>query len=187
MISALIPSLFIAAHLFSSPAKVAETPELENSGILVSEWESIPSWEIQVNGSEKTYVYNRPTPQLDKEILDGGAVLVFVKGYDFEGWSRSVSKPVSLPFISGLLNENIHHFYEWNFAGDEGAVSVSLNMHSDLEKIFNEKKGELRFRYLILSPEFLQKNSLSKQELRKMSYSELQRKMQTTAPGIVMN
>ena len=104
-------------------------------------------------------------------MIKSGAVVVFVKGYDFTGFSK-VEKPLGLPFYFMAPDEN-SGTYNWHTEFKEGNINVALQMQGAMEENFLKSSNQIRVRYFVLSPEFLKEHKLNAQALRGISYSKL--------------
>lgn len=133
-------------------------------------WEAVPEWKSNETNGVQVYNFNRNTPELNDAVLNGGAVVVFAKGYDFEGFSRSAEKPMGLPFYIMSANENANDTYNWTTDNTEGNIAVSLKMSKDLAQTFSKAQGNIRFRYFVLPQAFLQAHHLTTQALHQMPY-----------------
>src|SRR5688500_5473310 len=89
----------VASLLFSTPenASARAAAPAPAAAYFSTDWESAPQWNRSVSGNDVTYHFNRNTPELEQQMVQSGAVVVFVKGYDFTGFSKA-EKPIGLPF-----------------------------------------------------------------------------------------
>lgn len=138
-----------------------------------SGWEGVAEWSLNEASGSKNYFFNRSTPELTQAALDEGAVMVYAKGYDFEGFSKSPERPLSLPFYFLSTDEQSPHAYAWRTENSAGSIKVSLHMHDQLEKVYLDARQNIKLRYIILSKDFLQKHHLTTQSVRSKRYKEL--------------
>lgn len=167
-LGSLAASLFFSGPQSSSVKADAPVPA---AAYFSTEWEEVPQWNRSASGNEVTYHFNRNTPQLESHMLKTGAVVVFVKGYDFTGFSK-VEKPLGLPFYFMAPDES-SGTYNWHTESREGHINVALQMQAATEENFLKANNNIRMRYFILSPQFLEQHKLNHQTLRGISYTKL--------------
>ena len=151
-------------------SKVA-TPE--TAATYLSDWETVSHWDSYKENNLHLYFFNRKTPQLNASVINGDAVVIFAKGYDFEGFSKSAEQPLGLPFYLMSTTEKLTDSNAWVSENREGNIKVALSMSKDLESSFLKNNNKIQFRYFVLSSDFLRQNNLTPQSLRSLSYSKL--------------
>jgi hypothetical protein len=156
----------------SKDTTILVTPS-DKTAAFATDWESVPNWKQDKQVDQLYYTYNRSTPELNKTILEGGAVVVFAKGYDFEGFSRGPQKPLGLPFYMMTAAENVTQPYAWYSENSEGSIKVGLKMSPELESTFLKGSENIQFRYFVLPQNVLTQHKLNAQSLRSLSYSGL--------------
>lgn len=163
----------VAALFTSSPETDAAKPATTNpsAAFFSTDWEEVPQWSRTTSGNDVVYSFNRNTPELEQRTVNGGAVVVFVKGYDFTGFSK-VEKPLGLPFYF-MAPEGNSGTYNWNTEYNAGNINVALRMQGGMEENFLKANNQVRIRYFILSPQFMKENKLNAQALRGISYTKL--------------
>jgi hypothetical protein len=142
------------------------------AGNFVSNWETAPSWQSSSSNGITTYFFKRSTPQLTKAAAAGKALVVWTKGYDFEGMTKG-DKPLGLPFTWIPSNERYMHPYTWYYQGTENMVSVGVDMHDEMAPVFNQSRDGIKMRYFVLSDEFMKANGLTGPTLHSLSYDKL--------------
>lgn len=166
-VGALVASLFV-----SNPASAPAEAPIDNSRAFFSTgWEEVSQWTRTVSGNDVVYHFNRNTPELEKQTLKNGAVVVFVKGYDFTGFSKA-EKPLGLPFYF-MAPEEASGTYNWHTQSREGNINIALQIQGASEESFLKANEQIRIRYFILSPQFLKEHKLNAQSLRGISYTKL--------------
>jgi hypothetical protein len=138
-----------------------------------SELENVPAWQFSGGKGTLLATFSRQLPQISSLELQDGIVLVFAKGYDFGGGSKGEEKPVGLPFYMASANETTPQFNACSYYVEEGKVNLVLSMHEGLESGFKTANQDIRLRYFVLPPEFLQQHRLSTMAIRKMPYTQL--------------
>lgn len=126
------------------------------------------------------YTYSRPLEQVSASVLAEGVVVVFAKGYDFEGVSKAEEKPLGLPFYMALASQAALHPYAWSYTPEESKVTVGLSMHEALKPGFEQAQKEIQLRFFVLTPDFLRQHKLTAIAARKMPYSKLVALLNTT-------
>lgn len=137
-----------------------------------TDWEAVPDWKSNESNGVQVYNFNRNTPELNDAVLKGGAVVVFAKGYDFEGFSRSAEKPLTLPFYIMSANDNTNDTYNWTTDNTAGNIAVSLKMPKDLAQTFSKAHSNIRFRYFVLPQNVLEAHHLTPSALHQMPYNK---------------
>lgn len=189
MIRGLFLTLFCTCILLVSNAR--ETPFSHNLFALTnkpsdhavaysSEWESVSAWQVTEGKGTLLASYTRQLPQVTSDLLKEGVILLFAKGYDFEGISKAEEKPIGLPFYMALASELVPHPYAWSYGVEEGKVEVGVHMHQDLKKGFDASASDIRLRFFVLPSAFLQQHKLTPMAARKLSYSQLVALLNTT-------
>lgn len=138
----------------------------------VSGWEVAPAWQSSASNGITTYTFRRSTPQLTREQAMTGALVVYTKGYDFEGATKG-DKPLVMPFTWIPADERYMHPYKWYYEGSDKLVSVGVQMHPTMEPKFNSSTENIRMRYFVLSPDFMKAHKLDGPAVRKLSYATL--------------
>lgn len=164
------PSTF--RHLFS----LVTSPQ----GVFSSDWETVPAWQLDESSGALLYTYSRPLEQVSPAVLTGGVVVVFAKGYDFEGVSKAEEKPLGLPFYMAMANETVSSPLAWSYTPAENKVTVGLSMDAALKGSFEQSRKDILLRYFVLSPDFLQQHKLTPMAVRKMPYSQVVSLLNTT-------
>lgn len=160
------------------PANVLS--QLKSRVAYSSEWENVPAWQFSAGKGTLLATFSRHLPQISSSVLQEGVVLVFAKGYDFEGVSKGEEKPVGLPFYMASSKESEPNLNAWTYALGEEKVTIELSISQSLEAGFKTESSAIRLRYFILPPEFLQQHKLSIMTIRKMPYKELIGLLDTT-------
>ena len=152
-----------------SPVFLSNEPK-KSALFYSSGWETISTWNSTKGSGSTQYSFSKSI-----ENLNGAddLVIVFVKGYDFEGFSKSVAKPLSMPFYTMPSSSNSFNVFSWTTNTSNGKLNIGLNMSDDLQSIFSAAKEKVQFRYFIISQELLKSKKLSEQEVRKTNYSQL--------------
>ena len=138
-----------------------------------SEWETVPSWSTENKNGSLFHTYKRTIPQISKTILDSGVIVVFAKGYDFNGINKSEEKPLGLPFYMLSSIESLSHPQAWSFKIEEGNLIIGLSMHPEVKSFFDNDSKDIQLRYFVLSPEFLKKHNLTEEGVRKSNYNQI--------------
>jgi hypothetical protein len=138
----------------------------------VSGWESAPTWQNALSNGLSVFSYKRNIPQLTRDILAKGAVVVWTRGYDIEG-STKTDKPLGIPFTWIPADERYMHPYTWFYSSSENEVAVGVEMHPQMTDLFQAAKGNVKLRYFLITPEFMAANHLTRPALRSMSYDKL--------------
>lgn len=145
-----------------------------------SGWETVPAWQLTKGSGSLLYTYSRPLEQVSPSVLKEGLVVVFAKGYDFEGVSRAEEKPLGLPFYMALASENAPYPYAWSFTAEQAGVTVALSMNEALKGGFEAAQKDIQLRFFVLTPEFLKQHKLTPMAARKLPYSQLVALLNTT-------
>lgn len=145
-----------------------------------SDWETVPAWQLSAGSGALLYTYSRPLELVSASVVKEGVVVVFAKGYDFEGVSKAEEKPLELPFYMAMASEAVLYPYAWSYAPEEGRVTIGLSMHPDLEPGFESAQKDIRLRFFVLAPDFLRQHKLNPMAVRKMPYNKLVALLNTT-------
>ena len=178
--SILILALFSSFSLLSftekgnPSAKHAPVKALKNKkpAFYSSAWESVAEWSAGEPAEQKNFFFNRRMPELTDAELKEGAVMVFVKGYDFDGFSKSSEKPLCLPFYLMSPDEDSPYTYSWSCETSNGNIKLSLDMHPKLENTFVTGREKIRVRYFVLPKSFLEQKNCTAQSLRGKNYKQ---------------
>jgi hypothetical protein len=138
-----------------------------------SDWETVPSWQLTSGTGSLLYTYTRSLDQVSPTILKEGVVVVFAKGYDFEGVSKAEEKPLGLPFYMAPANEAALNPIAWSYAPEENKVTIGLSMNENLKAGFEQARQDIQLRFFVLTPDFLHQHKLTPLTARKISYSQL--------------
>lgn len=138
-----------------------------------SGWESVPAWQLAAGTGALLYTYSRPLEQVSPSILKEGVVVVFARGYDFEGVSKREEKPLGLPFYIALASEAVPQPVAWSYSAEEAMVTVGLSMDAALKEGFEQAQKDIQLRFFVLSPDFLRQHKLTPMTVRKMPYPQL--------------
>lgn len=150
------------------------------SDVYSSGWETVPAWQLDPGQGSLLYTYSRPFEELSPSMIREGVVVVFARGYDFEGISRREEKPLGLPFYMMPANEANPHPIAWSFAAEGGQVTVGLSMDKALQGGFEQAQKDIQLRYFVISPDFLRQHKLTAMAVRKMPYPQLVALLNTT-------
>ena len=145
-----------------------------------SDWESVSAWQVTVGKGTLLASYTRQLSQVSSAILEDGVVLLFAKGYDFEGVSKAEERPLVLPFYMVLANETAPHPYAWSYGVDAGKVEVAVSMHQALKEGFDSASNDIRLRFFVLPSTFLKQHKLTPMAARSLPYSQLVSLLSTT-------
>ncbi len=174
---ALVTSIF-AISCSKNDAELAvlnesgERPAAAAMGNFVSGWETIPSWQSSTSNGVTLFSFKRSTPQLSRPMLEKGAVVVWTKGYDFEGVTKG-DKPLGMPFTWIPADEKYMYPYIWSYQVSEKNVAVGVQMHSMMEPIFTNSKDAIWMRFFVLSEDFLTAHGMSRADVGKLTYDKL--------------
>lgn len=138
-----------------------------------SGWESVPAWQLAAGTGALLYTYSRPLEQVLPSILNEGVVVVFARGYDFEGVSKREEKPLGLPFYMALSSEAVPQPVAWSYTAEKARVTVGLSMDAALKEGFEQAQKDIQLRFFVLSSDFLRQHKLTRMAVRKMPYSQL--------------
>ena len=179
MIRGLVFSVFYTCFFLtvgarkSSPFPSFVIKPLTTPSAYSSEWETVPSWQFSAGKGTFLATFSRQLPQISSSVLQEGVVLVFAKGYDFEGVSKAEEKPIGLPFYMSSAGEMDAQLNAWTYSSDEGKATIELRLPEVLKSDFEGACQDIRLRYFVVPPEFLQQHQLSAMAIRKMPYSQL--------------
>lgn len=167
-----------ASTLFNNTPFDSVTPKKEitknkSTVALATGWESVPNWSAQAEAGTVSTTYTRATPQLNDAVLKMGAIVVFAKGYDFEGFNKSAEKPLGLPFYMMTLKEDFEKPFAWFSENSVGNIKVGLQMAENMQSEFQKNSNKIQFRYFVLTKDFLQQNNLTPKTAQQLSYSRL--------------
>lgn len=143
------------------------------SAVYTSDWETVPGWQLAEGPGSLLFTFSRSLEQVSSSDLKEGVVVVFAKGYDFEKVSAAEEKPLGLPFYMTLANETALHPYAWSYSSEEKRVTIGLSMDSSLKPGFEQAQSDIRIRFFVLTPDFLQQHKLTAMAVRKMPYGQL--------------
>jgi hypothetical protein len=160
---------------FTSVIKPLTTHSVYSSG-----WETVPSWQFSAGKGTFLATFSRQLPQISSSVLQEGVVLVFAKGYDFEEVSNKEEKPLGLPFYMASPDEMIAQLNAWTYALEEGKATIELKLPEVLKSDFKRASEDIRLRYFVVPPAFMQHHQLSAMAIRKMPYSQLSGLLGTT-------
>lgn len=161
---------------FSSSTSAVTTP----ATVFSSGWESVPAWQLDPETSSLLYTYSRPLEEVSPAVIREGVVVVFARGYDFEGISKREEKPLGLPFYMVSANEAAPHPIAWSYSAEGSQVTVGLSMDKALQGGFEQAQNDIQLRYFVISPGFLRQHKLTAMAVRKMPYSQLVALLNTT-------
>jgi hypothetical protein len=145
-----------------------------------SDWESPSSWNTIYEGDLAAYYFERETRELNKNSLAGGTVAVFARGLKDDVYNAH-NKPLSLPFYLFPVYENVNGLIEYRFATMQGKVQMVIQMQKDMEKIFNDQKNNIQFRYFFLPDHLLKRNKISKEQAKQLTYNKILELLQPAA------
>lgn len=146
---------------------------LDTHSAYSSEWENVQAWQFSAGKGTLLATFSRHLPEISSLVLQEGVVLVFAKGYDFEGVSEGEDKPVGLPFYMASPRVTVSQTNAWSYSIEEGKVSIVLIMPESLNSSFKTECQDIRLRYFVFPPEFLRQHKLSTMAIRNMPYKQL--------------
>jgi hypothetical protein len=155
------------------PASLISIPIANPLTVYSTEWETVPAWQLAEGSGSLLYTYNRALEPVSAAVLEEGVVVVFAKGYDFEGVSKAEEKPLGLPFYMALAGEAALTPYAWSYSAKEARVTVGLSMGAALKEGFEQARKDIQLRFFVLSPDFLRQHKLTPKAVRKMPYAQL--------------
>jgi hypothetical protein len=129
------------------------------------------SWEpaaARPAAGANSFTITRTVPALTADLLETGAVLVFVRSY---GSDAATAKPVRLPFTF-FASESDTEPVRWNLTASAGKIDVSVTVPAGKENYSRGAAPELQ--YFVLDAATLAQNNLTPVTAAKLSYSELQ-------------
>ena len=143
-----------------------------NLSVYTSEWETVSAWKSEKGANASSFSYSRATPQISKNILDKGVVIVFARNL----WADdpafkdmgAADKPLRMPFYFLPLIEQPDYTEQWNFAADEQKVNLSLNI-----KGTGAPNGKVQFRFIVIPQEVIDKKAQTSEAVRRMTYDQL--------------
>jgi hypothetical protein len=147
--------------------------DITPQGAYSTRWETVPSWQAVDGAGSLLYTYSRPLEQVSPSVLTEGVVVVFARGYDFEGVSKAEEKPLGLPFYIALSSENAPQPYAWSYTPEESKVTIGLSMNEALKTGFVQAQKDIQLRFFVLTPDFLRQHKLTPMAARNMSYTKL--------------
>lgn len=150
---------------------LATTAAAKNSSLMATGWEPVRSWHKTTNADKLTLIYERSLPEVSKEVVDQGAVLVFAKGYNFSAMKMK-EKPMRLPFVYFSPVENEAGAYQWIPEAQTGKVVLTLSLPTQQEANFSNFKDQVLVRYFVVRPEFLKQHNLTLAQLKALGYKE---------------
>lgn len=152
-------------------------PETEvNAGVYTSDWETVPSWTAEASTEAISFSYTRQLPQLKKNILNDGVVLVFARNLWAEDTALKEAddapqKALMMPFYFLPYFEKPDYTERWNYSASENKVNVSLVVRGSKDAAAPGKKIQLRF--MVIPGEKIREKKQTVQAIRKLSYDEL--------------
>lgn len=160
-------------ELTSFPLSLQRSPLAGPHTVYSSGWEKVPAWQVAAGTGSLLYTYSRPLEEVSSSVLKEGVVVVFARGYDFEGVSTKEDKPLGLPFYMALASEAAPQPVAWSYSAGEKGVTVGLSMDAALKGSFEQAREDIQFRFFVLSPDFLRQHKLSPMAVRKMPYAQV--------------
>jgi hypothetical protein len=145
-----------------------------------SDWESPSSWNTKYEGDLAAYYFERQTPELSKNSLAGGIVAVFARGIKDDVYNAH-NKPLSLPFYLFPVHDNVNGLIEYRYATMEGKVQMVIQMQKDMEKLFNDQRNNIQFRYFFLPDDLLKQHKISKEQAKQLTYNKILEILQPAA------
>lgn len=160
-------------ELTSFPLSLTKSPVADLLTVYSSGWEKVPTWQVAAGTGALLYTYSRPLEEVSSSVLNDGVVVVFARGYDFEGVSTREEKPLGLPFYMALASEAAPQPIAWSYSPAEKGVTVGLSMDAALKESFEQAREDIQLRFFVLSPDFLRQHKLTPMAVRKMPYAQL--------------
>ena len=140
--------------------------------VYTSGWESIPAWTVDKNTGSTILSYSRNLPELNSDILEKGAVLVFVRNLWPEGiGDGETGKPLMMPFYFLPYFEKPDYTEEWNYTIKRNVINITLLIKGSKQPTQPNKKVQLR--YVVIPVEKLKAKKQTTQTVRKASYDEV--------------
>ena len=168
--------LILITFIFSSftvlPSKDTTTQEPAFKNAFYTDWETDLQWKESTSGKGKVFSIHKQLPQLDANILSKGYVLAFIKGYNFSKMPMA-EKPLSLPFEFFLPEVDAKQSISWQVEKAEGNVQVALQIQQNFSDQFQQFGKNIKVRYFVLTPLFLQQHKLTQAQVHQISYTKL--------------
>ncbi|ANE49669.1 hypothetical protein [Flavisolibacter tropicus] len=142
------------------------------TGIFISNWEQVTSWEAIKNQETIQYSFKRLLSKQQIQLLSKSELVVFVKGYLFEDTSDS-EKPLSLPFYFFTPDGNALKPLSWYYTTSSDHLVITFQAPLDMTEKLTKLKEKVQFCYFLLDKSYLKKKKLSPTALKNMSYKQL--------------
>lgn len=155
------------------PQVLGETGDRKtNSAAAVSNWTPVSNWSVNERNGMKVYTTGIADTRITGEVINKGAVVVFVKGTDFSGGNFDFGTNM-IPWDQFIPWERMAYPYHWDTDVKEGQLGIVVRMHPDIEADYLKYRGNVQARYFILSEAFLKKHHLTAASVKEQSYQQL--------------
>jgi hypothetical protein len=138
----------------------------------VSNWTPVNNWSASERNGMKVYTTGIADSRITSEVINKGAVVVFVKGTDFSGGNFDFGTNM-IPWDQFIPWERMAYPYHWDTDIKDGQVGIVVRMHPDIEADYLRHRNNVQARYFILSEAFLKQHNLTSASVKEQSYQQL--------------
>ncbi len=143
------------------------------AGPVVTNWERGNAWSVSDSLDYKVFAHNKNLPSVTSDVLQNGAVLVFVKNIQYDD-GRRVSKPLRIPFHVLPSFGKPGYDQAWYHMNAVGKVTVKYRTNKHKYGIEAQVPDEqVMVRIFVLSPEDLVRLDKTPVTISRMNYQEL--------------
>lgn len=140
---------------------------------VVSSWEGGYHWNRTDSSDYRLFTYTRPVPGLNQDILNNGAVLVYVKNIPIED-DRRLNKPIRIPFHVLPSFGKPGYDQVWYNQNMIGKILVKYRTNKHKYGIEAEVPDDaVQVRYFIISPADLKRYNHTPVSIARLNYSEV--------------
>ena len=142
-------------------------------GIFISSWETGYNWNMTDSSGYRIYVHDRALTEINNDVLNGGAVLMFVKNAPYTERGR-LNKPMLTPFHVLPPEGRPGYDQVWYRVVNNGSVSVRFRTNAHQLGVAGERPdGEVAIRYFVIPAFDLKKMGHSAISISKLNYAAL--------------